>query len=329
MYLFDLHCDTITRLHSGERLAAGDRSLRSNGAHIALDRMSGFEWCQCFAIFVPDEYRGEDASEYFEANYSFFCDELKRHGEAVAQAESMKDVFSAISEGKAAAMLTVEGGAVLGGDLSRIDRLAECGVRMLTLTWNGANELSGGVLSGGGLSEFGRQAIPLLEGAGIIVDVSHLSDEGFWELEKLAKKPFIASHSNARAICGHPRNLTDDQLRRIFEGGGLVGINLCRMFISEDKNADPTRDELRRHISHMLSLGGESCVALGADYDGSDVPSWLDPAEKLGELHKLILGEFGEDTADAIFFGNAAGFFARYELGERGGRGERGERELF
>lgn len=315
MYLFDLHCDTITRLHSGERLAAGDRSLLHNGAHIALDRMSEFSWCQCFAIFIPDEYRGEAAIEYFEANYRFFCDELQRHGEAVAQAASMKEVFAAISANKAAAMLTVEGGAALGGDLGRISRLTECGVRMLTLTWNGENELSGGVGSGGGLSGLGRQAIPLLERAGIIVDVSHLSDEGFWELEKLAKKPFVASHSNARAICNHPRNLTDDQLRRIFDGGGLVGINLYRSFISEKQNADPTRDELLRHIAHMLSLGGESCVALGADYDGSDVPSWLDPAEKLGTLHELILAEFGEDTADAIFFGNAAGFFARCELG--------------
>ena len=204
MYLFDLHCDTVTRLHDGERLAPGDRSLRQNGAHLALGRMACYDWCQCFAIFMPDEYRGEAAVDYFESCYRFFTGQLAENADLAAQAFTAADIREIISGGRCAALLTVEGGSALAGDLGRIARLRECGVPVLTLTWNGKNELGSGMACDEGLTPLGREALPLLEEAGIVVDVSDLSDSGFWEVQKRARRPFIATHSDSRAVCGHP-----------------------------------------------------------------------------------------------------------------------------
>ncbi len=309
MYLFDLHCDTLTRLHTGERLKPGDNRLCSNHAHLALERM-GQGWCQCFAIFLPDEYRGQAAVDYFEDHYRYFLRQLEENPSRLVQVRTAGEIEAALACGKVAAMLTVEGGSVLAGQPSRVRRLAECGVRVLTLTWNGANELGSGNLTEQGLTSFGRQAIALLEQAGIVVDVSHLNDCGFWEVAELAKRPFIATHSNARAVHPHPRNLTDAQFCRIAEAGGLVGINLCTHFISDQP--DPDFAQLAAHIEHFLQLGGEHVLALGSDYDGADVPTWLQPGERLRELYPMLCRRFGARIAERIFYTNAIEFFTRY-----------------
>ena len=146
----------------------------------------------------------------------------------------------------------------------------------------------------------------------MVVDVSHLNDASFWDVVKASSRPFAASHSNSRAVCGHPRNLTDDMFRALVDRGGIVGFNFCRDFVRED-GADPTRDDVLFHIDHFLKLGGEHAIALGSDYDGCDVPSWLEPAQRVGELHTLFAHEFGAEIANAICFENAAAFFERNE----------------
>jgi membrane dipeptidase len=144
---------------------------------------------------------------------------------------------------------------------------------MLTLTWNGKNDIASGNDTADGMSDFGREAVRALEDHRIVVDVSHLNDAGFADLLHVATRPFVASHSNSRAVCPHPRNLTDAQFGEIRDRGGLVGINYYRAFIADvPAGKDVTFDQLSRHIDHFLSLGGEKVLALGSDFDGSDTP---------------------------------------------------------
>ena len=158
MYFFDLHCDTITRLNTGERLEPGDRSLRRNGAHIDLERMEGLSWCQCFAVFMPDGLRGRAAIDYYEQSLRFFRTQLAENKDRIVQVRTADEILAAVKDGKCAALLTVEGGSVLAGEPSRAAELAADGVRMLTLTWNGENELGSGADMPGGLTPRGGKA---------------------------------------------------------------------------------------------------------------------------------------------------------------------------
>ena len=305
MRIIDLHCDTLTECEKrGLTLLSGQTQL-------AFDRLGVDGWCQAVAVFMPDTLRGREAVEYFDRVYAFWLAQQDAHRGAFAEAKNLAEDCMPSPECPTA-FLTVEGGSVLAGDLSRIAMLAQRGVRMLTLTWNGANELGGGQAEDIGLTPIGRQAIPLLEQHGIIVDVSHLGDNGFWEVAGLAKRPFVASHSNARAVCGHPRNLTDDQFKAIVQAGGLVGINFYTCFISQD-GRDPSPRKLVEHIHHFAALGGEDHIALGSDYDGASVPDWMDRSEKLDCAISLMIKSGLEPAlAEKICYKNARAFFARY-----------------
>lgn len=324
--IFDLHCDTLDRLalHSvipEAGFMAEDAaipayrmsSLADNDAHIDLTRMAraGYAWCQCFAAFIPDDIGVEGGYRVFETVRRYFAGQLEQHAALVEQVRDARDIRRIVDAGRCAAMFTVEGGSFIGEDLDRIHEAADAGVKMLTLTWNDKNAIASGNKTTDGLSFFGRDAVRTLEQRRVVVDVSHLNDRSFWDVLEVAQRPFAASHSNARAVCGHPRNLTDDQFRALAERGGIVGLNFCQRFLSD---AGPvTRDDVLRHVDHMLELGGERVIALGSDYDGCDVPEWLAPAEKVGTLHDLFAAEFGVEIAEAICFENACAFFERNE----------------
>jgi len=210
----------------------------------------------------------------------------------------------------------VEGGAALGGRLEMLDRLWETGVRMMTLTWNAPNEIGSGSETQQGLTSFGRDVVRRMEELGMMVDVSHLNDTGFWEVAKLARRPFLATHSDSRAVRDHSRNLTDEQFKAIRDMGGIVGINFCTMFLADvemdDRNV--TEDQLMAHILHFLDLGGEDCVALGSDFDGATLPAFLEGAESLRTLREIMLkAGLGEALTDKICFRNALDFWKRYE----------------
>lgn len=324
--VFDLHCDTLDRLAlSGDPTVPGgfyehdagvprDRMSRldDNDANISLARLACFDWCQCFAVYVPDELRGDAAWSLFGRVRRFWESETDRCSAKVARVRDAARAAAAFEQGKSAAMLTVEGCSFLEDDAQaeqRLDALAEAGVRMATLTWNGPNALGSGNDTSDGLTQFGRRMIRGLEGRGIVVDASHLNDEGFRDLLAVAERPFACSHSNARAVCPHPRNLEDWQLREIAERGGIVGLNFYNAFLRED-GAEATPDDVLRHVDHMLNVAGEGLLALGSDYDGSDVPRWLDPCDKVADLHALLAREFGPAIAERIFHGNAERFFA-------------------
>ncbi|MEE0844922.1 MAG: membrane dipeptidase [Eggerthellaceae bacterium] len=323
--VFDLHCDTLDRLslscdptvpggfyeHDASVPRARMSKLDANDADISLERMAAFDWCQCFAVFVPDQLRGADAWALFERVKGFWEGELARCGASLRQVHGLKGALRAFDEGKSAGILTVEGCSFLeddGAAEGRLDSLSAAGVRMATLTWNGPNALGSGNDTSEGLTPFGKRMVVELERRGIAVDASHLNRAGFKDLLDVAELPFACSHSNARAVCGHPRNLEDWQLREIAQRGGIVGLNYYNDFLRED-GGRATPDDLLRHVDRVLEVAGESVLALGSDYDGSDVPEWLTPCSKVSDLHALLAREFGAEAADAIFFGNVARFF--------------------
>ncbi len=326
-HIFDLHCDTLDRLALHDAFpeagfAAQDASiakerissLADNDCHIDLVRMSKarYAWCQCFAAFIPDHMPPDWGWQVFCAVRDYFQEQLACHATLIEQVRDARDIAGIIDAGKCAALFTVEGGSFIEGSLDRLVEADEAGVKMLTLTWNGKNAIASGNQTTDGLTAFGERVVAEMEQRRMVVDVSHLNDRSFWDVMKKTERPLAASHSNARAICGHPRNLTDDMFRAIVERDGIVGLNFCREFLRED-GADPTRDDVLRHVDHLLNQGGERALALGSDYDGCDVPSWLAPAENVGNLHTLFVKEFGSDVADGVCFKNAAAFFERNE----------------
>ena len=275
---------------------------------MVLSRLpKGVHWCQCFAIFVPDGMTAEESQAYYRRFQGEFARQVEERSD-VAQCRSAADIKACWAQGKTAAILTVENGVALGGDLSNIDRMARDGVRMLTITWNGENQLGSGNSTQHGLSELGRAAIPRLEQAGILLDVSHLNDPGFTQMLDVASRPFVASHSNARSVCGHPRNLADWQIREMISRRCLIGLNYCIDFLQED--GKPELEDLLRHIDHFLELGGEDWLALGSDFDGADLPEFLRGPEQVVSVYDRLLERgYSRQLCDKLFCQNAMRFF--------------------
>ena len=305
MRYFDLHCDTITECErNGYRLYQNPLQLSLSNADVYRP------WFQCFAVFIPDDLRGEKASAYFDKVLRYFRKELEDNQENLHQCVCAEDFERVEQENGCGAVLTVEGGAVLAGELSRISYLAECGVKALTLTWNGSNELGDGAMSKNpqGLTRFGRLAVRELEKNRIAIDVSHASDPLFYGVAEIAEKPLLATHSNSRKICPHPRNLTDEQFGIIRDSGGLVGLNFFTSFLREKGEA--TREDLWRHAEHFLSLGGEKTLAIGSDFDGAEMPKDLQKIQEVELLWETFFHHgCPEEVLDAIFYGNARRFF--------------------
>lgn len=309
--LIDLHCDTLTAFTAPGRC---QNTLDDPCAALSLSRLPrSVRWCQCFAIFVPDGLTPEEASAYYRRHQQSFVRQMACFAPRAAPCRTASDIEAAWDQGKTAALLTVENGAALAGDLGRVDALAQDGVRMMTLTWNGENQIGSGHVSDHGLTSFGKALIPRMEGVGILVDVSHLNDRGFDDLLEVARKPFVASHSNARAVCPHKRNLTDGQIRELAARRCLIGLNYYVNFLRED--GCPTLEDLFAHVDHFLTLGAEECLALGSDFDGADLPAWLNGPEKAAGLYGEFLKRgYAPALCDKIFFGNALSFF-RENLG--------------
>lgn len=329
--LIDLHCDTLTALlpEDAPLLAAfRDPARRREATAVLVDRVRGtntldlpgrhfslsalpeeVRWCQCCAIFIPDGLTQEEAVAYYGLHQRNFRQQMESLPEKVLPCRTAADVQAAWDQGKTAAVLTVENGSALAGRLDRIELLARDGVRMITLTWNGENEIGSGNVTDHGLSDFGKEAVRELERAGILVDVSHLNDRGFADLLEIAQKPFAASHSNARSVCGHRRNLTDEQIREMVRRGCLIGLNYCQDFLrAGDRPA--TLDDLYRHVERFLELGAEHCLALGSDADGADVPPGLDSPEKFAGLYQYFLDRgLSSVQAEGILWKNALEFF--------------------
>lgn len=310
MKLFDLHCDTISDCYNK------DKSLYDGDLHISLERGKKYSpWFQCFAIWITDDRRGKVALDYFDAVLGKLHQEIAQHSETLMLCKTAEDFRTAEKQKKIGAVLTVEGGAAAGGSLERLQYMADCGVKAMTLTWNSSCEIGdgAGVEPSKGLTEFGKRAVKEMERLNMAVDVSHASDKLFYDVAECTKKPFIATHSNSRKVCGgnqwaRRRNLTDEQFNIIKSRGGIVGVNLVPDFLNDSGEA--TGEDILRHIEHFLSLGGEKCVAFGSDFDGTDLPKGFTGIESVEEVAELMLRHnYSEALVNSILFDNAYQFF--------------------
>lgn len=304
--VIDLHCDTLTALQAPTRCRD---TLNDPCSDFALCKLPPqVRWGQCCAVFVPDGLTPEEALGY----YRYHSRSFRRQGAALAQQAAVcsgaAQIEAAWAQEKTALLLTVESGSLLGTGLDQVEELRRDGVKMLTLTWNGENPLGSGSDTDHGLTPLGKAAVPALEEAGILVDVSHLNDAGFRDVLQAARRPFVASHSNARAVCAHPRNLTDWQIREMAARRCLIGLNFSNKFLrSHGEQAELSH--VLRHAEHILDLGAGDCLALGSDFDGTDLPPCLDSCEKVLDLGRALAGAFGQETAEKILWGNALAFF--------------------
>lgn len=326
MRLFDLHCDTIDSLAFADYGAfseyvkgARGGDLVYNRINLAADRVP-CPWAQCYAVWVPDDLGpfGMDALSFYRRARDWFFAHTAPEG-PVVQLRDAREVERVLGEGCVAALLTIENGLPLTR-MELIDEIAADGVKMVTLTWNGANAIAHGTESQGGLTSYGHEVVRALEDRRIVADVSHLNDESFWDVARAARRPFAASHSNARSVCDNVRNLSDDQFRAIRDAGGVVGINYYRMFVTSratdfdaPESGEVTFEELAAHVEHFLDLDGAATVALGSDADGCEAPAWLNGCEKMAPFYNRCVAHFGQELADRLFFQNAHDFFVRNE----------------
>ena len=302
----DLHCDTILFCFEG------NQSLRRFGGHINLEKLiSGDCLAQCFALFIPTY---ETAVQYLHREYDpwelygMLLDCYRRNladsADYLRPALSADQVRENREKGFLSSILTVEDGVEIDGKLSRFDRVYDDGVRMMTLTWNYENCMgypnsSDPEEHARGLKPFGVEAVGKMNELGMIIDVSHLSEGGFYDVAAHSKKPFVASHSCCRALRDHPRNLTDDQLHVLADAGGVVGINFYDQFLG-GRDGYTAVDDIVRHILHVRDVAGVDAIAFGSDFDG--IESELEFGDYAGfpQLLRAMEKHFTEDEIDKI-----------------------------
>lgn len=286
MIIVDAHCDTITTIMQTKE------QLRENKGHIDLERLKKYDnFVQFFAAFISPEHAKMGALCRAIDIIDKLYEEIEINKNDIMLCRNYNEIMTATKNNKIAAVLTIEGGDALEGSISALRMLYKLGVRAITLTWNHRNQIADGVadaITGGGLTPFGKDVIGEMNRLGMLVDVSHLSEAGFWDVLSKTSSPIIASHSNAKKICNHRRNLTDPQLLALKKNGGVTGINLCPDFIYSDGKA--TSKHVLNHIEHIIALTGEDTLGMGADYDGIDeTPQGLEGVQCLQDLFNELL----------------------------------------
>ena len=309
--VFDLHCDTALALLGEDVNQAG--SLASNKGHIDLNRAEKLAgYCQCFACFTTpfmEQWHHITPTLVFEREIATIQREIDKNKNRISIAYSPEDVIANLEKGKMSAILTIEGPAGFGFDQELLESMFLAGFRISTLGWNESNPLTGSNQTGGGLTDLGKAYVRQAQSLGILVDVSHISDEGFWDIMKITQAPVIASHSNSRALCNHSRNLTDDMFCAIRDSGGVVGINQFADFLGQK----PTLDTVCDHIFHFLELDPEGRhVALGGDLDGCEVlAEGFEGVQSYDALaDRLIARGLDAATVQNIYWNNALGVMA-------------------
>ena len=300
MDLFDFHCDTLYEC------LKTNQELYSNNLAISLEKGKKLnKWCQTFAIYTPDNI-DTSAFEHYQKTLSLFNTQCDKWSDSIAKCKNSDNFDNAHKENRCAALLSIENGKILEGSIDNAYRIIEDGVKIFGLTWNADNELASGVEgSGGGLTQFGKDVIKLMQDNDVYIDVSHLNEKGFWQIIDLTTKPIIATHSNLKSICDHKRNLTDEQFIAICKTGGVVGINFYKKFLGVN-----CFDKILENIYSMLSLGGENNIAIGSDYDGCDIEKSLDSIDKFNDLCNYLLQHgLSETLLYKICFKNAYNMF--------------------
>ncbi len=321
MRVADMHCDTLSEIYCAQKQGK-ETHLDSNSFHVDLDKLkTGDYGLQNFAIFTNVE-ETENPLEYAMELLDLFYMEMEANQDRISVVKTWKDIEENWKKGRLSAMLTIEEGAVCRGNLRILRDFYRLGVRMMTLTWDYDNELAfpnqvfwDGPMAGTGiadtsrgLTETGLAFVEEMERLGIILDISHLNDAGIYDVFRYAKKPFVASHSNARAVASHPRNLTDDMIKKLAERGGVMGLNFCSAFLRDFRKREDAESLIRdmvEHIRHIKKVGGISCIGLGTDFDGIGGRMEIDSAAGLQKLAlALEQAGFSISEIEAVFYGN-------------------------
>ena len=325
MKILDMHCDTIMALMDN------DKTLKKSDNMIDIEKLEqGNYLLQCFAMFVPYVAKEEKYSPFEMCHKMIdrYYQEMSKNTDKIRPVFNYSDIEKNISDGIMSSLLTIEEGGVCLGNIEFLRNFYRLGVRMMTLTWNFKNEIGSPnidyfkvtkedirrngptINTVDGLTEFGVEVIKEMNKLGMIVDCSHLSDKGFYDVIKYSTKPIVCSHSNARSVCNHPRNLTDDMLYKLKENGGVTGINYCHAFI---KNGDglATVKDVVKHIDYIKNLIGIDYIGLGSDFDGignSDIE--LKDASMMNLLiEELVRSGYTEEEIDKICYKNVLRVF--------------------
>ena len=312
--IFDLHCDTALALLGDDMNQAG--SLKKNELHIDLERAGQLPgYCQCFACFTTpymEEWQKVSPIVAFERELVTIQREIDANKNKIAIVYDPAEIEENREKGIMSAILTIEGTAGFGYDPELLESLQLIGFRITSLGWNEKNPLLGSHKTGGGLTDRGREYVKEAQRLGMLVDVSHSSDEGFWDILKVTQAPIIATHSNSRAVCGDSRNLTDDMFRAIAETGGVAGLNLYAAFVGREETADI--DQACDHIFHFLDLDPTGKhIALGGDLDGCNpLVKGFEGIQGYPRLTQRLLERgLDEKTVMDICWNNAIGVMER------------------
>lgn len=302
MFICDCHCDTLTELYNK------NASLYENEQHFDITRQialgGGLQFC---AIYVPTEvFRYQGGLRYTLCLLDKYNQEIKKlheNGIDVLQVRTAEDAGNVLKH-KAATLLAIEEGGAIDGSLEALRCLYELGVRAMTLTWSNRNDIADGIneeATGSGLTVFGKQVVAEMNRLGMLVDVSHISTAGFWSVIETSTKPIIATHSNAKSLCSHPRNLNDEQIKALAQNGGLAGITFAGQFLEEDwRNA--CIESVYKHIDYMLNLiGNDDHIGFGSDFDGISHPPYnIQGVQDYKPLIEYLSKYYSDETINKI-----------------------------
>lgn len=290
MKLIDMHCDTISVLHGNKER----KSLFNNECQVDIQKLKKADSkAQFFALFLEMEEvkkSGREPYEFVNSMLNRFYEEIEENKDYIRIARNFQEMEQNCNEGKISAFLTIEEGGALEGSIENLEEVHNKGVRLVTLTWNYPNELGfpncKKEMMNKGLTNRGIEFVERMNELNMLVDVSHLSDGGFYDVVKHSKVPFVASHSNARAISNHCRNLTDEMIKELSNKGGVMGLNFATEFLNEHDSISKI-SHMVEHLKHIKNVGGIDVMAMGTDFDGIDSKLEI---EDIGHMDKLVFG---------------------------------------
>lgn len=309
MKIVDTHCDALLKLQLAKRGVFYNDGLLDykNSEHLNTNinnLKSGQSMVQFFAIFIDPDVPSDEKWQHALEQVDLFYTEIIGKNPEMKHMKTWND-FDALQEGEIGAVLTLEGADAIGNDLAKLRHLFRLGVLSVGLTWNNANLCADGAGEprGGGLTLLGKEVVKLNNDHHVFTDVSHLTVNGFWDVMEIAKYP-IASHSNARALCDHPRNLNDEQVKAMVQNNGIIHVVFNPPFINHESN-HATISDLIKHIDHLCSLGAVKNIGFGSDFDG--ISSFITDLEDASDYQNLInelLKQYSDDEVKGFAYQN-------------------------